>query len=250
MESQGRDSFLVRNEMSDVVQRLTDEQAGQLFKAMIEYNKTGIEPELDSVLSLVFVLIKQSMDRNMAAYNKKCEQNKANIERRWAKAKGNTTVYEPIRTDTKAYLPDPDPDPDPDPYPDNSITESRSDSSNTPIPSTVKKDKPICHKYGEYNNVLLTDEQMEKVKKEFPQDWGQRIERLSEYIASTGKKYKNHLATIRAWAKKETPQPVARSEPVPQKGKFFSRMGDIEKMTDEEREKECALLEEKLRKKG
>ena len=58
------------------------------------------------------------------------------------------------------------------------------------------------HKYGTYNNVLLSDSDMEKLKTEFP-DWQERIERLSEYIASTGKSYKNHLATIRNWAKRD-----------------------------------------------
>lgn len=63
------------------------------------------------------------------------------------------------------------------------------------------------HRYGEYNNVLLSDEEMAKLQSEFP-DWEERIERLSSYIASTGKTYKNHLATIRNWArndKKKTP---------------------------------------------
>ena len=44
---------------------------------------------------------------------------------------------------------------------------------------------------------------MEKLKTEFPADWKERIQRLSENMASTGKSYKNHLATIRSWARKE-----------------------------------------------
>jgi MoaA/NifB/PqqE/SkfB family radical SAM enzyme len=71
--------------------------------------------------------------------------------------------------------------------------------------SKASKTKEIRHKHGEYNNVLLTDEQLQKLKNEFA-DWQQRIERLSEYMASTGKSYKNHLATIRAWARKELPK--------------------------------------------
>ena len=66
---------------------------------------------------------------------------------------------------------------------------------------------PTRHKYGEYKNVLLSDEDMEKLKSEFPDDYNTRIERLSEYIASTGKVYKNHLATIRCWARKENDKP-------------------------------------------
>ena len=61
-------------------------------------------------------------------------------------------------------------------------------------------------KYGEYGNVILSDSDIEKLKSEFP-DWQQRIERLSEYIASSGKKYKSHLATIRSWAKKDSKKP-------------------------------------------
>jgi predicted phage replisome organizer len=58
------------------------------------------------------------------------------------------------------------------------------------------------HKYGEYKNVLLTDEELEKLKAEFS-DWEARIERLSAYIAQSGKTYKSHLATIRNWARKD-----------------------------------------------
>ena len=64
--------------------------------------------------------------------------------------------------------------------------------------------KPTKHKYGMYKNVLLSDEEYQKLTEEFPSDYPGRIERLSEYIASTGKKYKSHLATIRSWARKDT----------------------------------------------
>ena len=62
--------------------------------------------------------------------------------------------------------------------------------------------KPIKHKYGEYKNVLLTDEELDKLKNEFP-DYEQKIENLSSYIESKGAKYKSHLATIRNWSKKD-----------------------------------------------
>lgn len=66
-----------------------------------------------------------------------------------------------------------------------------------------KDKKEIRHKYGEYENVLLSDSDIEKLKSEFPSDYQARIENLSSYIASTGKSYKNHLATIRNWARNE-----------------------------------------------
>lgn len=66
-----------------------------------------------------------------------------------------------------------------------------------------KPTKPVRHRYGTYSKVLLSDEDMEKLRKEFPNDLDERIERLDEYIASTGKKYKSHLATIRSWARRD-----------------------------------------------
>lgn len=65
--------------------------------------------------------------------------------------------------------------------------------------------KSTKHKYGEYNNVLLTDEELDKLKVEYP-DYEERIERLSSYVASTGKSYKSHYATIRNWARKDQTQ--------------------------------------------
>ena len=62
-----------------------------------------------------------------------------------------------------------------------------------------KNDKKV---YGTYQNVFLTDEEIQKLKAEFP-DWQERIDRLSEYIESKGAKYKNHLATIRSWARRD-----------------------------------------------
>ena len=62
--------------------------------------------------------------------------------------------------------------------------------------------KPTKHKHGEYQNVLLTDEELEKLQDEYI-DWEDKIERLSSYMASTGKSYKSHYATIRNWARKD-----------------------------------------------
>lgn len=71
--------------------------------------------------------------------------------------------------------------------------------------STSKKSPLPRHKYGEYQNVLLTDDQLAKLKEEFP-DWEQRIENVSSYCESTGKTYKNYYATIKSWAKKDKQQ--------------------------------------------
>lgn len=74
--------------------------------------------------------------------------------------------------------------------------------------------RPQKHKHGEYKNVLLTDEEYEKLKTEFPTDYQERIERLSSYIASTGKSYKSHLATIRNWARMDKERHPQTKSPI------------------------------------
>ena len=86
---------------------------------------------------------------------------------------------------------------------------------------SISKKSPR-HKHGEYQNVLLSDDDLEKLKTEFPADWDQRIQRLSEYMASSGKSYKNHLATIRNWARRDKPAAkTAGSEDMTDLDKYF-----------------------------
>lgn len=72
----------------------------------------------------------------------------------------------------------------------------------------VSKDK-TKHKYGEFKNVLLTDEEVEKLKAKFT-DWEERIETLSTGIELKGYKYKSHYLAILKWAKSDEKQPTNR----------------------------------------
>lgn len=68
--------------------------------------------------------------------------------------------------------------------------------------------------YGRYRNVKLTDTDLSKLKAEFPADWQERIDRLSTYMDSSGKSYKNHLATIRTWARRDAEREAASHKPL------------------------------------
>lgn len=81
---------------------------------------------------------------------------------------------------------------------------TKQQSTNKPNTKESITKKETRHKYGEYSNVLLSDTDLAKLKAEFPNDWEERIERLSAYMASTGKGYKSHLATIRNWARRDS----------------------------------------------
>lgn len=60
-----KDSFILYTEQKEVVDKLTDEQAGKIFKAIYEYVKTDKMPKLDGLLDIVIIPFKQSLDRNM-----------------------------------------------------------------------------------------------------------------------------------------------------------------------------------------
>ena len=152
-------------EFSDVFAALTDEQAGALIKAMFAYDISGTEPELDGVLLFAWQShIKPKLDRIAENYAAKCAKNRENVAKRWATK--DTTVYDRTETNT-----------------------------------TVKA---VRHKYGVYQNVLLSDADYAKLQAEFPNDYADRIERVSEYCKSSGKTYKDYLATIRAWARRDS----------------------------------------------
>ena len=67
------------------------------------------------------------------------------------------------------------------------------------------------HNYGRYQNVFLTDEELADLQVSFPAVWEQYIEKLSEYMASTGKRYQSHAATIRRWAGEDAKKTVTPS---------------------------------------
>ena len=53
--------------------------------------------------------------------------------------------------------------------------------------------------FGRYQNVFLSAGELAELQTDFPTVCQEYIERLSEYMASTGKTYKSHAATIRRW---------------------------------------------------
>ena len=82
-------------------------------------------------------------------------------------------------------------------------------------PPEIEKVRPETghpsHTYGRYQNVFLTDEELADLQVSFPAVWEQYIEKLSEYMASTGKRYQSHAATIRRWAGEDAKKTVTPS---------------------------------------
>jgi hypothetical protein len=78
-------TLILFTELKEVFDTLSNEQAGQLIKAIFEYEQTNILPDLEGLLKIVFIPIRQSIDRNRIKYENVCDRNKENIGKRWNK---------------------------------------------------------------------------------------------------------------------------------------------------------------------
>jgi DnaD/phage-associated family protein len=63
-----KDSFILYTEQKEVIDKLSDEQAGKLIKAIYEYVETGQMPKLDALLEIIVIPFKQNIDRNANKY--------------------------------------------------------------------------------------------------------------------------------------------------------------------------------------
>lgn len=117
------DSFILYTSDYQLIEGLTDGQLGQLTRALFIYARDGEVVNLEPVVRMAFVFIKDKIDRNQQKYQKKCERNRENIRKRWNKSNTNntkeneripndTSVYERIPNDTTRYLYDSDSDSD------------------------------------------------------------------------------------------------------------------------------------------
>ena len=68
-----KNSFILHNDSLDVLDELTDEQAGMLFKAMRAYH-CDEHIELDSLTKIVFSPFKNQFNRDKIKYEKTCER--------------------------------------------------------------------------------------------------------------------------------------------------------------------------------
>lgn len=81
-----------------------------------------------------------------------------------------------------------------------SIYNSISNNNSNNNISSNSKEKPKKHKHGEYKNVLLSDEELDKLKNEYgDKKTEQAIKYLDEAIEMKGYKYKSHYLALKKW---------------------------------------------------
>lgn len=90
-----RSTVLLFTDIKETLDMLTDEQAGQIFKAIIDY-QTGNEVALDGLLNVIFAQIKRQIDYNNEKYDndrkKRSEAGKKGMQNRWHKDNTDNNV--------------------------------------------------------------------------------------------------------------------------------------------------------------
>ena len=162
-------SFIIYDNWAKLLYDMPVEQAGKLIKAICGYKLGECESTGDAVLDAVFGMIKEQLDKDDAKYAEICV--KRSNAGKSKKQQTNDIKAEQVHTDT----------------------DNDNDNDNE-----VSKDTK--HIYGTYKHVRLTDEEYQKLRKEYGDtETGKAITYLDEYIEMKGYKAKSHYLCIRKW---------------------------------------------------
>ena len=124
-------TILLFTDQRAAIDYLSDDDAGQLFKAIYAYADEGDMPDFNGPMMSLFTVIRTQIDRSREAYKAKCEKNRTNSMKRKV-MQGNskeafmdnernpslTTDNDRCPPTTTVTLPNPNPSPSPIPNPD------------------------------------------------------------------------------------------------------------------------------------
>ena len=220
MANNSKHNVLISTGYIKQINKLSGDQAKNLLLAICAYQEEQEMPELDPVTDMLFSFMQAEIDDNNARYEAICAKNRENGAKggRPSKTPKNPTVSETeeknptVTNETQRNPKNPDSDSDYDNDIDNDIDiviESPNGDSKekvSPKGDTKKKtaknpkQKKPKFPHGEYQHVLLTDDEFFRLANDLGQDMRDEcIKFLDEYIEEKGYKSKSHNLSIRRW---------------------------------------------------
>lgn len=193
-----RESFILYTSFYEPLKYLNDTQMGKLFRAIFEYQIKG-NTNVDNDIRIAFEFIKNQLDIDANKWKdekqKRSDAGKKGMAKRWNKNKSvitnnnkNNSVINSITNITDNVNENVNVnDNENDIY---TLSEVKTSSSDTA--------KASKHKYGEFKNVLLKDEELQALKDNYS-NWEELIKFLDEYIEAKGYKAKSHYLCIKRW---------------------------------------------------
>ena len=192
-------SFLVYGDIEPVIDELSDEQAGQLFRGMVKYFKTGETPDFTGVLKFVFIPIQQQMDRDLEKYAEKCEKNRKKIKDYWDGVKANTNVYNGIPMYSTATNTDTDTDTKTDKDKDTDTDTDTTTDTDTKSVVVVSDDNGSF-----YTDIWksITPQDVDRIYEAFPDSGGDLIQTVHDDVKRKRKQIKRPVPYILGYAKR------------------------------------------------
>lgn len=157
-------------------EKLTDQELGRLFRALLIYSETGERQELTGRESIAFDFIADDIDRAKQSYDDRCKKNRENIKKRY----DNTNEYDGIPPNKTVY----------ESYQSKDKSKNKNkNKNNSPNGESISAREKRT--YGSYGWVRLTDEEYVRLLEEFGETELQRcIDYVDESAQATGNKNK------------------------------------------------------------
>ena len=164
--------FICHDDYLSKTAKLSDEEVGRLFRALMEYHATGTEKEITGRESIAFDFIREDIDRTERAYKAKCDKNRENrlsaIDNN--RQRSSTSVDVPAQKEKEKDI-----------YKEKNKKDIEPQKRFTP--PTVEEVAEYCKERGNNINPQYF------VDYHIARDW----------VLSNGKKMKDWKATIRTW---------------------------------------------------
>ena len=177
--------FLVYKDWESLFDSLdSNEEAGELIKALFAFAKRGEIAEFSGALKMAFIFMSQQLERDGLKWEETCNRRSESGKKggRPAKAKESKKTNCFLEKQNKAKAADTD-------------TDTEKDTDTVTDKDTVKSQK---HKFGEFNHVRLTEDEYSRLCEDYGKDTADYyIKKVDEYCEMKGKTYKNFNLAIR-----------------------------------------------------
>ena len=210
-----RESFVFYRSFFDNIAKFHSAEAkAEAYEAIAAYGLYGEEPEgLSFEADLIFGMAKPQIDANNKRAN---DGSKGGRPKKPVVSEEKTSGFEDKNHRLQKKKPNENVNVNVNANENANENENVKETPTTPTPNTVDSDPEIPFRYGECQNVILTDmEHKRLVEKYGTRATDDYIERLSVYMDTTGKQYQGkHFSVIQQWMRKDNvPQITAPLSP-------------------------------------
>ena len=216
---------------------LSMEECGKMITAIINYSKNGEVTEFDDrAMRIIFDEFKKELDIDAEKYEQKCEANRIRGKKGGRPKKNEeesekpNSSFEDLEKANGFFVSEEKPNGflDEDKkaekaniqYTINNTQETKDNTQDTKDNTQDTKDQtpaaetaadmreqaPSVSLFGIYHNIPFSDSEMSDLRREFPTDWKDRLDKVSLWYHNKGIRCINGLREIRKWAAKDRPK--------------------------------------------